>query len=72
MGDSLAVPVGKAARVTVPALVMYGDASLPFMPATARTLSGAMPHARLRAVEGQTHEVDPAVLAPVLAEFFAG
>ena len=39
MGDSLAVPVGQAARVTVPALVMYGDASFPFMPATARTLS---------------------------------
>ena len=72
MGASLAVPVGKAARVTVPALVMYGDASLPFMPATARTLSAAMPHARLRALEGQTHEVDPAVQAPVLAEFFAG
>lgn len=31
-----------------------------------------MPHARLRALEGQTHEVDPAVQAPVLAEFFAG
>jgi pimeloyl-ACP methyl ester carboxylesterase len=72
MGATLAVPVGKAARVTVPALVVYGDASLPFMPATARTLSAAMPHARLRALEGQTHEVDPAVQAPVLAEFFAG
>ncbi len=72
MGDSLAIPVGQAAQVTVPALVMYGDASLPFMPATARTLSAAMPHARLCALEGQTHVVDPAVLAPVLAEFFAG
>jgi len=72
MGDSLAVPVGQAARVTVPALVMYGDASFPFMPATARTLSAAMPHARLRVLEGQTHDVDPAVQAPVLAQFFAG
>jgi len=72
MGDSLAVPVGKAARATVPALVMYGGASFPFMPETARTLSAAMPQARLRVLEGQTHDVDPSVLAPVLAEFLAG
>jgi pimeloyl-ACP methyl ester carboxylesterase len=72
MGDTAAVPVGKAAQVTVPALVMYGDASFPFMRETAQTLSAAMPQARLRAVEGQTHDVDQAVLAPVLAEFFTG
>jgi pimeloyl-ACP methyl ester carboxylesterase len=71
LGDSVAVPAGKAARVPVPALVMYGDASFPFMRETAQTLSAAMPQARLRVVEGQTHDVDPSVLAPVLAEFFA-
>jgi len=72
LGASTAVPVGQAARVTVPALVLYGDASFPFMRETARTLSAAMPQARLRAVEGQTHAVDPASAAPVLREFFAG
>jgi len=56
----------------VPSLVMYGDAGPPFMRVTAQTLTAAMPQARLRVVEGQTHDVDPAVLAPVLAEFFAG
>jgi pimeloyl-ACP methyl ester carboxylesterase len=71
MGDSLAVPVAKAAHVGSEALVMYGGASFPFMSATARTLSAEMPHARLREVDGQTHDVDPAVLAPVLREFFA-
>ena len=71
MGDSLAVPVAKAAHVGTEALVMYGGASFPFMSATARTLSAEMPHARLREVDGQTHDVDPAVLAPVLREFFA-
>jgi pimeloyl-ACP methyl ester carboxylesterase len=71
MGDSLAVPVAKAAHVGSEALVMYGGASFPFMSATARTLSTEMPHARLREVDGQTHDVDPAVLAPVLREFFA-
>ncbi len=72
LGDTNAVPVGQAAQVTVPALVMYGDASFPFMRSTAQTLSAAMPQARLRVLEGQTHDVDPAVLAPVLAGFFAG
>jgi pimeloyl-ACP methyl ester carboxylesterase len=70
MGESLAVPVAKAAHVAAEALVIYGGASFPFMAATARTLSAEMPHARLREMDGQTHDVDPAVLAPVLGEFF--
>ena len=49
---------------------MAGDASLPFMPVAARVLSHAIPHGQLRMLEGQTHEVNPAVLAPVLVEFF--
>ncbi len=72
MGADPAVPAGQAARVTVPALVMYGGASFPFMRETAQTLGMAMPQARLRAVEGQTHDVNASVLAPILAEFFAG
>jgi len=72
LGDRGAVPVGKAAEVMTPALVIYGDASFPFMRETAQTLNAAMPQARLRVLAGQTHDVDPAVLAPVLAEFFAG
>jgi pimeloyl-ACP methyl ester carboxylesterase len=72
MGGDGSVPVALAARAGAPALVLYGDASLPFMPATARTLSQAMPNARLRVLEGETHDVNPAVLAPVLTEFLAG
>ena len=71
MGERCAAPTGLAARVSVPALVMSGDAGLPFMPATARALCQAMPQGQLRILEGQTHDVNPAVLAPVLAEFFA-
>ena len=70
MGESWSVPTVLAARVPVPALVMAGDAGLPFMAGTALALSQAMPQGRLRILEGQTHAVDPAVLAPVLAEFF--
>src|ERR1700733_8188938 len=70
LGEPWSVPAGLAARVSVPALVMAGDASLPFMPNAARVLSRAIPQAELRTLEGQTHEVSPGVLAPVLAEFF--
>jgi len=66
IGQDLSVPVKRAAQVDTPALVMYGTASPPFMAETARTLSHAFPHAELRALDGQDHSVDPAVLAPVL------
>jgi pimeloyl-ACP methyl ester carboxylesterase len=71
MGKDLSVPKAQVAQVDVPALVMYGTASPPFMAETATTLSKALPHAELRALDGQTHEVGPAVLAPVLTEFLS-
>jgi pimeloyl-ACP methyl ester carboxylesterase len=70
LGEPWSAPAELAARVSVPALVMAGDASLPFMPDTARVLSRAIPQGQLRMLPGQTHEVNPGVLAPVLVEFF--
>ena len=70
LGQDGSVPVERAARVRVPALVMSGSASFPFMHVTAQALGKAMPHAHLRSLEGQTHSVSPAILAPVLVEFF--
>lgn len=71
IGERWSAPTGLAAQVAVPALVMAGDASLPFMPAAARALSTAMPHGQLRILADQPHNVDPRVLAPVLTDFFA-
>jgi pimeloyl-ACP methyl ester carboxylesterase len=74
MGDSRAVPVGHAAKVKARTLVMDGEANLatmPFMHASAEKLAKAIPHAHMRTLEGQTHEVKPEVLAPVLLEFFS-
>jgi pimeloyl-ACP methyl ester carboxylesterase len=71
LGPDLAVPAARAARIPTPALAITGDAGAPFMRVTAETLSKAMPQAELRVLGGQTHEVSAAVLAPVLAEFFA-
>jgi pimeloyl-ACP methyl ester carboxylesterase len=70
LGDDGSVPTEKAARVTVPTLVMDGSASFPFMHSTATALAHALPHAQHRTLEGQTHEVTAEALAPVLVEFF--
>ncbi len=70
LGEDASVPTEKAASVAVPALVMDGSASYPFMHITAMALANAIPNAELRTLEGQTHEVAPQALAPVLEEFF--
>ena len=71
MGKDLSIPRERAARVEVPTLVMNGSNGAPFMLETARTLSKLIPDAKLRTLDGQTHDVHPDALAPVLVEFFA-
>ena len=70
LGEDAAVPTERAARVSVPALIMDGEGSYPFMHVAAVALAEAMPNGQQRTLEGQTHEVAPEALAPVLAEFF--
>jgi pimeloyl-ACP methyl ester carboxylesterase len=70
LGDDASVPTARAAGVRVPTLIMDGAASYPFMHDTATTLERAIPGARRRTLEGQTHEVAAEALAPVLVEFF--
>jgi pimeloyl-ACP methyl ester carboxylesterase len=71
MGD-YSLPSGRAAQVKAPALVITGGASFPFMHETARALVEALPNGKAEMLEGQSHDVAPDVLAPVLTEFFAG
>jgi pimeloyl-ACP methyl ester carboxylesterase len=59
------------ASVTIPTLVIDGGASPPWLGNAAQALVGVLPEARRRTIEGQTHDVDPALLAPFLEEFFA-
>jgi pimeloyl-ACP methyl ester carboxylesterase len=70
LGKGHAAPVERAGTVTVPTLVMNGGASFAFMYDIAQALSKAMPNAQLRTLEGQRHDVNLEVLAPVLVEFF--
>lgn len=70
MGDG-SVPAERLASITVPTLVMDGGASPAFMHNAAQVVVHALPNAKLRTLEDQTHDVAPEVLAPVLEKFFA-
>lgn len=64
------VPREVASTVTVPALVLSGSASLEGLQQAAEATAAALPHGVHRTLAGQTHEVAPDALAPVLTEFF--
>ena len=64
------LPVDKIKSITMPTLVLVGAASFDFFGPTAKAIVDALPNAEVKTLEGQEHNVDPAVLAPVLAEFF--
>ncbi|MFF9488576.1 alpha/beta fold hydrolase [Streptomyces sp. NPDC014676] len=69
MGDG-SVPRELLASVRVPVLSIAGDASPAWMRKAARAIAESVPRGTYRTLEGQTHMVEPDVLAPVLAEFF--
>ena len=62
---------GLAASIRIPALVLGGGASPQSLKYAVQAIAGAIPGAQLRMLEGQTHEVAPDAIAPVLLEFFA-
>ncbi|MDG9718804.1 alpha/beta hydrolase [Streptomyces sp. DH24] len=70
MGDGR-VPRDKLASLTLPVLSLAGGASPAWMREAAKEIAGAAARGTYRSLEDQTHVVDPNVLAPVLAEFFA-
>ena len=69
LGDG-ALPQGLAPAVTMPTLVIAGAAGAPFMRDWAEGIAAALPNARALPLEGQTHDLDPAALGPILEEFF--
>jgi pimeloyl-ACP methyl ester carboxylesterase len=64
------LPTDRWARVTLPVLVIDGGASDAWMHNGADALAKVLPHVSRQTLEGQTHNVDPNVLAPVLIAFF--
>jgi pimeloyl-ACP methyl ester carboxylesterase len=64
------VPRELAATVTVPVLVMAGGASPQPLQQAAQAAAEALPMAEFRVLDGQTHDVAPEALAPVLVDYF--
>ncbi len=71
LGDG-SVPLDLAGTLTMPTLVLDGSETFPFMHEAADTLGRVVPCAVRKTLEGQTHDVSPDALAPVLREFFQG
>ena len=64
LGDGL-VPTDLAAKVTAPTLILAAGA----MPEAAQALAGAMPNARVEAMERSTHETPPDEIAERVTRF---
>ncbi len=62
---------GQWAAVTISTLVMDGGDSPLWMHHEAQAVADILPNARRLTLEGQTHAIDPNLLAPVLVKFFA-
>jgi pimeloyl-ACP methyl ester carboxylesterase len=73
-------PTARLAAITRPTLVATGGASPDsfvggggdFFGRAADAIAASIPNAQRQVIEGQTHMVDPKVLAPALERFFAG
>lgn len=63
--------VARLASIHVPTLVMAGGASPQWMRSGAQAAVQAIPGAKYRVLEDQTHGVADEVLVPILVEFFA-
>ena len=65
-----AFPANRWASVQVPALTAVGGKSPAWMRNGMAALSAALPNAKAYTLEGQTHIVKPAALAPVVRDYF--
>jgi pimeloyl-ACP methyl ester carboxylesterase len=68
MGDGT-VPHDKAGRIRIPTLVIAGSLSSGELRHAAKTVAEAIPGARYRDLEGQSHTASPEMLLPLLREF---
>ncbi|MGH7726129.1 MAG: alpha/beta fold hydrolase [Candidatus Eiseniibacteriota bacterium] len=64
------VPRARLASIRIPTLAMNGSKTDARLKEAARAVAEAIPTAVHRTLDGQTHAVDPAVLAPAVVEFF--
>ena len=70
LGD-FSLPKERAASVAVPTLAIGGEKSPVELRSAVSAVAETVPHAKLRMLKGQTHNVSVKVLAPVLIDFFS-
>ena len=71
LGDMPAL-AERMASIPVSTLVISGGEIQVRMLHAAQAVADALPNAEYRSLSGQTHDIIPEVLAPVLEEFFKG
>lgn len=71
VGD-LELPTAQLRSIKASTLVVYGGESPAFIGNAAKAVAKALPDGQIRALDGQSHDIVPTALAPVLLEFFAG
>jgi len=71
MGPGNALPAERLAAIAQPVLVLTGGNSPAWVTKAGTAVAGTIPGAVHRVLEGQTHSVSPAALAPELLVFFA-
>lgn len=72
-GPGLSLPVERLAGIAIPSLVMYGDATWPWLQTATAAVAAAVPGAHLHVLPGQDHAIlqQPEPLRPLLVEFLA-
>jgi len=70
-GD-MTLPTDLLTAIDTPTLVLAGEAGPPFLRNAAHAVADALPHGEHRLLSGQTQDVDPAVVAPLIDAFFTG
>ena len=70
MGAAFTPPLDELRRIRVPALVLCGGKSPTSMQSAEEAVAAAIPGAQHRTLPGQTHQVSPKALAPLITEFF--
>jgi hypothetical protein len=69
LGD-MASPAELIASVATPTLLMAGAQSPMFLQDAVKSLANGLPNGQPRILEGQTHDIVPSVVAPLVEEFF--
>jgi pimeloyl-ACP methyl ester carboxylesterase len=71
MGD-FTVPSSRLKMIKTPALVMNGSKTDARLKKAAQAVAAALPNAKHLVLPGQTHNVNPRILTPAVAEFLRG